>query len=260
MMSFTPFPNVSSRAFSVLMRHRDVFLKMWKTTIIPPFLDPLFYLVGMGYGLGALVNKIEGYTYVEYIAPALIASVTMSAAFFECAIGGYVRMYYQHTWDAMISTPLSIEDVITGEILYGAARALLQGMAILLVITLFGLVKSPLALLMPFVCVAGGFMFGSIAITYISWIPYLSYVDFLFTLVMTPMFIFAGTFFPVSQLPQWAQKVAFFMPLYHIVLICRSLVTGVVHPQILQSIIWVLVAGSIFFAIAIRALRWRVLK
>ncbi|MCP4632114.1 MAG: ABC transporter permease, partial [candidate division Zixibacteria bacterium] len=79
------FPNVSPRAISVLMRHRDVFLKMWKTSFIPPFLDPLFYLVGMGYGLGALVRQIEGYTYIEFIAPALISSVIMTAPFFECA-------------------------------------------------------------------------------------------------------------------------------------------------------------------------------
>ncbi|PJA26916.1 MAG: ABC transporter permease [candidate division Zixibacteria bacterium CG_4_9_14_3_um_filter_46_8] len=254
------FPNLSRGAFSVLLRHRDVFIKMWKTTLIPPFLDPLFYLVGMGYGLGALVSDIDGYSYVQYIAPALVSSVIMTAPFFEGAIGGYVRMHYQKTWDAMIATPLSIEDVITGEILYGACRALLQAVSIMIVIFLFGLVKSPLALLMPFVCLIGGFMFGSIAIAYISWIPAINYIDFLFTLIMTPMFIFAGTFFPVSQLPPWAQKVAFFMPLYHVVLITRSLITGVIHPDIWKSVIWVIIVGSIAFAVALRLLRRRVVQ
>ena len=254
------FPNVSFRSFCVLLRHRDVFLKMWKSTLIPPFLDPLFYLVGMGYGLGALVRNIEGYTYIEFIAPALVASVIMTAPFFECAIGGYVRMYYQKTWDAMISTPLSIEDVVTGEILYGAARALLQGVSILIVIALFGLVKSPLALFIPVVCIVGGFMFGCMAISYISWIPNINYVDYFFTLLMTPMFIFAGTFFPVSQLPAWMQKIAYFMPLYHVVLISRSLVTGVIHPDFVESVIWIIIVGALFFAFALRVLRRRVLK
>ncbi|MCP4631540.1 MAG: ABC transporter permease, partial [candidate division Zixibacteria bacterium] len=222
--------------------------------------DPLFYLVGMGYGLGALVRQIEGYTYIEFIAPALISSVIMTAPFFECAIGGYVRMYYQKTWDAMISTPLSIEDVVTGEILYGCSRALLQGLSIMIVIGLFGLIKSPLAVFVPFVCVIGGFMFGCLAISYISWIPQINYIDYFFTLIMTPMFIFAGTFFPVTQLPVWAQKVAFFMPLYHVVLINRSLVTGVIHPDFFQSVIWILVVASIFYAIALRLLRRRVMK
>ncbi|MBD3170180.1 MAG: ABC transporter permease [candidate division Zixibacteria bacterium] len=254
------FPNVTPRAFTVLLRHKEVFLKMWKTSLIPPFLDPLFYLVGIGYGLGAMVQEVGGFSYVQFFAPALIASVIMTAPFFECAIGGYVRMYYQKTWDAMIATPLSIEDVITGEILYGAMRALLQGVSILIVISLFGLVKSPLALLIPVVCVFGGFMFGCLAISYISWIPNINYVDYLFTLIMTPMFVFAGTFFPISRLPEWAQTVAWFMPLYHVVLICRSLVTGIIHPEIWGSVIWILVVGAIAFAIALRLLRWRVVK
>lgn len=254
------FPNVSYRAFSVLMRHKDVFIKMWKTTLLPPFLDPLFYLVGIGYGLGGLIRKVQGFTYVEFFAPALVASVIMTAPFFECSIGGYVRMYYQKTWDAMISTPVSIEDVVTGEILYGAARAALQGISIMIVLLLFGLIKSPLALLMPVLCVVGGFMFGCLAMAYISWIPNLNYVDYLFTVIMTPMFIFAGTFFPISQLPGWMRDVAFFMPLYHVVLITRSLITGIIHPHIIQSAVWIIIVGTASFAIAIRLLRWRVVK
>ncbi|MBD3234240.1 MAG: ABC transporter permease [candidate division Zixibacteria bacterium] len=253
------FPNVSGRAFSVLLRHRDVFKKMLKTQLIPPFLDPLFYLLGMGYGLGAMIRDIEGYSYVEFIAPALVASAMMTAPSYECGIGGYVRLYYQKTWDAMIATPLSIEDVVTGEILYGISRALLQTTAILIVIVLFGLVKSPLAIFVPFVCVLGGAMFGSIALSYISRIPNINYIDYYFTLVMTPMFIFAGTFFPVTQLPEWAQKAAFFMPLYHVVLVTRSFVTGDIHPDLWQSIVWIIIVGAFFFGLSLRLIRSRVM-
>jgi lipooligosaccharide transport system permease protein len=256
----TPFLALSHRSFRVLQRHKDVFMKMWKTSIFPPFIDPIFYLFGMGYGLGALVVKVEGMSYAQFIAPGLISSVIMSAPFFECTIGAFVRLKYQNTWDAMISTPVSIEDVVTGEILYGCAKSLLQGGAILIVVALFGLVLSPWALLIPLVCIFAGFMFGAIAMVYTSFIPELSYVDYFFTLLMTPMFIFAGTFFPVKNLPFWAQKAAYYMPLYHTVNINRMLITGRINSSIIDDLIWVFGVGLIFFFLSLKLMRRRVIK
>ena len=251
---------VSYRSFYVLARNYRVFLKTWKTSVVPPFLDPLFYLVGMGYGLGALVVKIQGMTYVQFIAPALIASVMMTAPFFENAIGSYVRLYYQRTFDAMISTPVSIEDVTTGEIMYGAFRALFQGVAILAVVAMFGLVKSPLALFIPFLCIFAGFVNGAIALSYMTYIPAISYVDYFFTVIMTPMFIFAGTFFPVSQLPTWAQKVAYIMPLYHIVNITRALCSGNHLATIPGDLLWLLVCGTVFYIFSLYRMNRRMRK
>jgi lipooligosaccharide transport system permease protein len=213
----------------------------------------------MGYGLGSMISPIKGNSYVEFIAPALVASVIMSAPFFECTVGTFVRIYYQKTFDAMISTPLSIEDVVTGEIMYGAARAVIQGASILIVIALFGLVKSPLAILIIPFCFIFGMVFGSIAMLYTSFIPAINYVDYFFTLVMTPMFIFAGTFFPVSQLPAWAQQAAIFMPLYHTVNITRALCGGNLE-NILADIIWLLACGLIFYALALYRMRLKYQK
>lgn len=251
---------VSCRSFYVLARHRDVFLKMWKTSIIPPFLDPLFYLVGMGYGLGALIATVQGASYIEFIAPALIASVMMTAPFFENAIGSYVRLYYQRTFDAMVSTPVSIEDVATGELLYGACRALIQGISILAVVVAFGLVKSWLAFFIPFLCFFAGFVNGTIALSYMTFIPNINYVDYFFTVVMTPMFIFAGTFFPVSQLPLWAQKIAYMMPLYHIVNVTRALCSGENLRTIPGDLLWLLICGAVFYIFSLHRMNKRLLK
>lgn len=256
----TLISGISYRSFYVLARNYSVFFKTWKTSLIPPFLDPLFYLVGMGYGLGALVIKVQGMSYVHFIAPALIASVMMTAPFFENAIGSYVRLYYQKTFDAMVSTPVSVEDVATGEILYGAMRALIQGTSILLVVIAFGLIKSPLAVFIPLLCVFAGFVNGSIALSYMTFIPAISYVDYFFTVVMTPMFIFAGTFFPVSQLPIWAQKVAFMMPLYHIINITRALCSGTNLETIPGDLLWLLVCGSIFYLFSLYRMNKRMRK
>ncbi len=258
-MNLNPYHNVSHRAFYAFLRHRDVFMQTIKTSLIPPFLDPLFYLVGMGYGLGSLISPIKGMSYAEFIGPALVASVIMTAPFFECTIGSFVRMEFQKTFDAMISTPLSIEDVVAGEILYGAGRATLQATAILIVVTAFGLIKSPLALLIiPFAFIFA-LVFGSMAMVYTSFIPAINYVDFFFTLVMTPMFIFAGTFFPVSQLPLWAQNVAYFMPLYHVVNITRALSAGNLL-IIGKDIIWLIICGLLFFSLALYRMRIRLMK
>lgn len=258
-MKINPYRNVSHRAFYVWQRHRDVFLKTVKTSLIPPFLDPLFYLLGMGYGLGSMISPIKGISYVEFIAPALLASVMMSAPFFECTIGTFVRIQYQKTFDAMISTPLSVEDVVTGDLLYGASRATLQGTAIMIVLVFFGLVKSPLGfLILPLLFIIA-LAFGSLALFYTSFIPAINYVDYFFTLVMTPMFIFAGTFFPISQLPHWAQKVAYFMPLYHAVNITRGLSFGNIS-GLWEDFFWLMLFGLIFYALALARMRRRLLK
>jgi lipooligosaccharide transport system permease protein len=258
-MKLNPFSGVSHRAYYVFLRHRDVFFKNAATSLIPPFLDPLFYLLGMGFGLGKMINPIQGMTYVQFIAPALVASVMMTAPFFECTVGTFVRIEYQKTFDAMISTPVSIEDVVTGDIMYGAARALLQGMAIMVVIMAFGLVKSPFALLIIPLCFLLGLVYGSMAMLYTSFIPAINYVDYFFTLVMTPMFIFAGTFFPVSQLPHWAQKVAWLMPLYHTVNITRALNVGAIN-RVWGDLLWMAICGLLFYSLALWRIRKRMIK
>jgi len=258
-MNLNPFAGVSHRAYYVFLRHKDVFTKTLTTSLIPPFLDPLFYLLGMGYGLGSMISPIKGMSYAEFIAPALVASVIMTAPFFECTVGSFVRMHFQKTFDAIVATPVSVEDVVTGDILYGAARALLQGTAIFIVITAFGLVKSPLAIAILPLCFILALVYGPIAMFYTSFIPAINYVDYFFTLVITPMFIFAGTFFPVSQLPIWAQKVAWFMPLYHTVNITRSLNVGSVG-GVGEDLIWLAICGTLFYALALWRMRKRMIK
>jgi lipooligosaccharide transport system permease protein len=259
LLRLNPYAGVSRRAYYVFLRHRDVFFKTIATSLIPPFLDPLFYLLGMGYGLGSLISPIKGMSYVEFIAPALVASVMMTAPFFECTVGSFVRIEFQKTFDAMVSTPVSIEDVVTGDIMYGAGRALLQGTSIFIVIAAFGLVKSPWAILIIPLCFLLSMVFGSIAMVYTSFMPAINYVDYFLTIVMTPMFLFAGTFFPINQLPAWAQKVAYFMPLYHTVNIARALNVGNIG-AIWGDLLWMAVCGALFYALALWRMRKRLIK
>ena len=122
-MSYFQIPKLSYRMSMVWLRNKDVFMKTLALNFLPPFLEPLLYLFALGFGLGMFVENIEGVSYARFIAPGLVSVTIMYASFFECTYGSYVRMYYQKTFDAIIATPLSIEDVIAGEILWGATRS-----------------------------------------------------------------------------------------------------------------------------------------
>ena len=136
-------PRISRLSLKVWRRNWDVFFKTYQVNFLPPFIEPVLYLVAIGFGLGMFVGEIDGVPYVNFIAPALLAISMMNAAFFECTYSSYVRMYYQKTFEAMIATPLSIDDVVTGELLWGATRSLIYSSVMLLVLTAFRGRRSP---------------------------------------------------------------------------------------------------------------------
>lgn len=117
-MLFQP-PKLSYRVWKVWMRDRDVFMKTYKTGFLPPLLEPVLYLLALGFGLGGFVQPINGEPYIQFIAPALVAVSMMFSAFYECTFGSFVRMYFQKTFDAIIATPVNIDEIITGELLLG---------------------------------------------------------------------------------------------------------------------------------------------
>src|SRR5512136_697981 len=140
-------PPVSRRAIKVWHRNLTVFIRTWQVNFFPPLVEALLYLFAIGMGIGSYVNEIEGIPYITFIAPAILAIAVMNSAFFECTYGSYVRMYYQKSFDAMIATPLSIEDVIAGELLWGATKSVMYVLIMLGVLSLFGVLAFPMSLL-----------------------------------------------------------------------------------------------------------------
>jgi lipooligosaccharide transport system permease protein len=136
-------PDISYRVWKIWFRNRDVFLKTAKVNFIPPFLEPILYLLALGFGLGLFVGEINGIPYPIFIAPALISISMMNTAFFECTFASFVRMYYQKTFDAIISTPINLDEVIFGEILWGSTKSVINASIILFVISIFQLAKFP---------------------------------------------------------------------------------------------------------------------
>lgn len=251
----------STKFWPVFLRHRDVFISSIWSSVIPPFFEPVFYLLAMGYGLGALVAQVDGMSYVQFIAPSLIAMVGLTAPGFECLVGTLARLVVQRTFEAMISTPVSIEDVISGEVLYASAKGVVHAIAVGTVVAAFGLLHSWWALGILVVIFIGGLMIGSITLVYTSFMPNFGPIDFYFTLVLTPLFLFSGTFFPVSQLPPWGQLIAELTPFYHMVRPARMLAMGNIDWGLIGlDFLWMFGYFVVFFPLAVYLMKRRLVK
>jgi lipooligosaccharide transport system permease protein len=244
----------------VWQRNRDVYLQLWKSELIWPLVEPLITLFALGVGLGGLVELDSGQSYIEFIAPGLLAVWPMWSASAECGWGSFFRMENQRTFDAIIATPVSIEDVITGEILWGATRALISTAYILVVISAWGLVDSPLAVLVLPAAVIPGIMFASISLSYTSVAWSISSLNYFFAVFITPMFWLAGVFFPVERLPGWAQTAAWWLPATHAVEVYRALTSGDLEWSHLGDVLWMAVVAAAFYAIALFSMRRRLVK
>jgi len=266
-------PELTYRVWKVWQRDFDVFMKTLRVNFFPPLLEPIFYLAALGYGLGTFVQEIQGVPYIQYIAPALIAISMMNSSFFECTYGSFVRMYYQKTFDAIIATPISIEEVIAGEMLWGATRSLISSTIVLGVIGAFSLIAkilgasayilitNPLILLIPIIALLSGLLFSAIAMCFTALAPNIDFFNYPAFLLITPMFLVSGTFFPLSALPQAIQTIAFtVLPLTHAVNLTRGLFFGNLQSTLLLSLAWIVAVTLVFFFLSINLMKRKLIK
>jgi len=254
-------PKLTRNVWKVWRRNLDVFMKTIRVNFLPSLIEPLLYLLALGLGLGGFVQPIEGVPYVNFIAPALVAISIMYGSFFECTYASFVRMFFQKTFDAIIATPISVEEVIAGELVWGATRATINSTTVLAVVAAFGLVSSPLFLLVPLLAFLGGLLFSSIAMCFTAVASNIDFFNYPAFLLVTPMFLLSGTFFPLSTLPLAVQTGAqIFLPLTHVVSITRGLVLGSVEASMLLSLVWILVGTFVFFVLSINLMKKRLIR
>lgn len=253
-------PEIGRRAWQVWWRDLYVFMKTYRVNFIPPIIEPVLYLAALGFGLGLFVKEIDGVSYAEFIAPALIGITIMNASFFECTFASFVRMYFQRTFDAIISTPLNVEEVIAGELLWGATRSTISAGIMLAVITAFGLASYPFAVLVIPFAFLGGLMFAALAMCFTAVTPRIDSLNYPTSLFITPMFLVSGTFFPLSALPSGVQQFATYaVPLVHVVKISRAMTFGHLDIDLLYSLGWILVVTAVFFIIAVNLMKRRLI-
>jgi lipooligosaccharide transport system permease protein len=254
------WPDVSLQALRVWQRNRDVYFNIWRSEVIWPIVDPLITLVALGIGLGDFVQlDFEG-TYMEFIAPGLLAVFPMWFAAGETGWGSFFRLENQRTFDAIISTPATVDDVVTGEIMWASTRATISAFYILLLVFAFGAVDSMLAVLILPLAFLPGLMFGTISLCYTAIARSISTLNYFFAAYITPQFWLAGVFFPLEALPGWVQVVAWFTPAYHVVEVYRGLAQGEVRPDYLVHLGWMLAVTAAFYLLAVQLMRRRLIK
>ncbi len=215
------------RSFRIWQRNYDVFKSYFWPSLVGNIGEPLLYLFGLGMGLGAMIEKVEGIPYMQWLAPGMMTAAAMNAAAFECTFGAYTRMTEQRVYEGILATPLEIEDIVLGEVLWGATKGLMSSAIMLAVLAVFGLFDrwtavAPLLLLM--FLFAAGFAALTLCITAVA--KSYEFFNYFFTLFLTPMLVFTGIWFPTSRLPDWFAGVFLAFPTPHAVNVARYLFHG----------------------------------
>ncbi len=255
------FPRLSWRFIPVWQRNYLVWKKLAIPSILGNLADPMLYMLGLGYGLGRLLPDVDGMPYLTFLAAGTVAYSTMNAATFEVLYSSFSRMHVQRTWDALLNAPLTLDDILLGELTWAVSKSLLSGLAILAVIWGLGLYGNFWLTLwiIPVVALVG-FCFGGMGLVMNAVSPSYDFFLYYFTLAITPMVLLCGVFFPVSQLPAAVQDVSAWLPLTHAIDLARPLVVGRVPSDIVTHVGALIVWGGIGYVVALALTRRRLLR
>jgi lipooligosaccharide transport system permease protein len=254
--------SLSYRIAYVFLRN----LYSYKRFVVPTFLvslvEPLFYLITFGVGMGAYMGAFGGKPYLDFLVPGVLVSAVMMASSFECLYGTYIKIVHEKVYDSLIATPVSADEAVAGDIAWGSFRGLVSGSLMMAVALVMGVAPvSPwrFAVLLAFM-VFMGVLFGSLAMIVTSVAPSFDFFSYYTELVITPMLFFSGVFFPLDHFPGWMKTLAQFLPLTHAVRISRAVFTGEPAAGLGWSLAGLAVLAIVVFTISIRMMRKRLIK
>ncbi|HEY8868258.1 MAG TPA: ABC transporter permease [Candidatus Limnocylindrales bacterium] len=253
----------SRRALHVIERNVAVYRQTW-LVLLSGFFEPLFYLVGIGFGLGRLVGAIQGpggqpIPYQLFIAPALLASSSMNGAIAESTFNFFFKLNYNKTFESILATPVSAADVVLGELGWALIRGGLYALGFLAVMVVLGLAISPWVVLTLPAALLLGFAFASVGMAATSFMR--TWQDFdLIQLVVLPLFLFSGTFYPIETYPEALRVVVQLTPLYQGVDLLRALTVGAISPVLLVHVVYLVVMGLAGLAVVRRRVDRLLLK
>ena len=234
--NFYALPKFSLRFFPIWRRHYMVWKKMAGPSIMGHLADPVIYMLGLGYGLGSMLPEIGGMSYIAFLSAGTVCYSTMNSASFEALYSGFARMHEQRTWEAILNTPITLDDIVFSEIVWAASKSLLSGVAVLLVIWTLGMSHSPMSLWVIPLSLLVGLCFASLGLIVTALAPGYEFFMYYFTLVITPMTLLCGVFFPVDQLPEMLQTASAMLPLTHAVNLARPLLNNAIPVNLLLDI------------------------
>lgn len=210
----------------VLVREIINYSSYWRSTTFSSTVEPTIYLLAFGFGFGSLVSTVAGVSYVEFVGTGTVATAILFSSAFPAMFGTFIKYKFQRTYDAILAAPVDTEELVTAEALWMALRAGVYGCAPLLVAMVFGLSPSLGMLAVPFIGMVAGFGWAGFGIAIAGRMKSIDNFSYVISGVLTPLFLVAGTFFPIDELPRWAQILAQFNPLYHSVELIRDAAFG----------------------------------
>jgi lipooligosaccharide transport system permease protein len=210
----------------VLVREIINFSSYWRSTTFSSTVEPTIYLLAFGFGFGSLISTVAGYRYVEFVGTGTVATAVLFSSAFPAMFSTFVKYKFQRTYDAILAAPVDPEEIATAEAIWIALRAGVYGCAPMLVAMAFGLDPAWGMAAVPFIGVVAGFGWAGFGISVAALLKSIENFNYVISAVLTPLFLVAGTFFPIGELPGWAQVLAQFNPLYHCVELVRHAVFG----------------------------------
>jgi lipooligosaccharide transport system permease protein len=253
-------PVISLRFLAVWRRNWLVWRKLALPSILANLADPLIVLFGLGYGLGAVLGTVDGVSYFAYLGAGFVCSAAMYAATFESLYSAFSRMHVQRTWEAIVNAPMTLEDVVAGEWVWAATKAFAAGACVLAVVAAFGYVHSLAALAALPVVLLLGLAFAALGLSINALASGYDFFSYYMTVVLTPMLMLSGVFFPVDQLPAGVRAVSTVLPLYHGVSIVRPLLSGEVPSGWAGHLLVIAAYAIVGFTIAVVLTRRRLLR
>ena len=253
-------PSLSARFVPVWRRNLLVWRKLAIASVLGNIADPLLYMLALGYGIGAMIGEVDGMSYVAFIGTGMVCQSAMFTSSFEGMYSAFSRMHVQRTWEAIINAPIALDDVMFAEWIWCATKAVMSTAAILLVIEALGFGHTWLALwILPLGFVVG-LCFGAFGLVMNSLAPGYDFFTYFFTLVLTPMLLFSGVYFPVAQMPAWLAHVASVLPLSHAIDIARPLMLDRMPTNIALHVIVLAAYAVVAYYVALVLTRRRLLK
>lgn len=253
-------PAITSRLLHIWRRNGLVWRKLAIPSMLGNLADPMLYMLGLGYGLGALLPEVRGMSYVAFLAAGTVCSSTMNTATFEGMYSAFSRMHVQKTWEAILNAPVTLDDVVLGEAVWAASKALMSGTAVLLVAAALGLVSSPAALALLPIIFLTGLVFAGMGLIVTALSPSYDFFMYYFTLIITPMILVSGVFFPRDGLPASLTYLSDLLPLTHAVALARPIMQGNMPADMLLHLAVLTAYAVVACYIAVVLARRRLLK
>ena len=254
--------NLSYRIYYVFFRNLMSYKRFIVPTFIASLVQPLFYLITFGIGMGSYVGLFGGKPYLNFLVPGVLVSAVSLSSSFECLYGTFVKMVHEKLYDSLIATPVSAEDAVAGDIAWAVFRGIVSGTLMMTVAMFMGVFPVSLVsvLLLILLMVFVGILFGSLAMIVTSIAPNFDFFSYYTELILTPMLFFSGVFFPLDKFPPWMKTFAKFLPLTPAVAISRAVFSGVYSRGLIFDFLFIFMLEAAAFYTGVKLMKKRLIK